>query len=161
MRIPIYCQPLSRGQIADFRAAAILRSGQVIRMSIHRYALAAATAALISAFTGTTLRADTTLSFGVVGSPIDLSANVQEAILPGGTTFQDSMLLFGTSPDPKQSAEVLHISDVGVITPIGWHTSTSSAFASSLAESDGNGGVAVSPDNPWQRRQPRRIRPGD
>jgi hypothetical protein len=48
--------------------------------------------------------------FGVVGSPIDLSANVSEAILPGGTVFQNSSPLFGTEPDPKQSAELLHIS---------------------------------------------------
>ena len=82
--------------------------------------------------------------FGVVGSPIDLSANVQESILLGGTIFQDSMPLFGTSPNPKQSAELFHTSDVGVITQAGWHTSTQSAFASSLAESDGNGGVGVS-----------------
>jgi hypothetical protein len=81
--------------------------------------------------------------FGVVGSPIDLSANVSEAILPGGTIFQESMPLFGTLPDPVQSAELLHVSDVGVRTPIGWHTSTQSAFAASLAQSNGNGGVGV------------------
>src|SRR5262249_29338147 len=46
-------------------------------------------------------------------------------------------------PDPKQSSELLHVSDVGVRTPIGWNTSTTGAFASSLAESDGNGGVGV------------------
>src|SRR5215467_6149091 len=108
----------------------------------NRIVLGAAAAALISVCSGT-LYADS--MFGVVGSPIDLSANVQEAILPGvGTIFQQSMPLFGTLPDPKQSAELLHISDVGVITQIGWHTSTTSAFASSLAESDGNGGVGVS-----------------
>src|SRR5215475_7847200 len=112
MRIPIYCQPLPRDKIADSGAAAILRSGQVIRMSIHRYALAAVAAVLISAFTGTTLRADTTLAFGVVGSPIDLSSNVSEAILPGanGNVFQDSKPLFGTEPSPNQSSELLHIS---------------------------------------------------
>ena len=48
--------------------------------------------------------------FAVVGSPIDLSANVSEAILPGGTVFQNSSPLFGTKPDPKQTAELLHIS---------------------------------------------------
>jgi hypothetical protein len=44
--------------------------------------------------------------FGVVRSPIDLSANVSEAILPGGTVFQNS----SPEPDPKQSAELLHVS---------------------------------------------------
>jgi hypothetical protein len=110
---------------------------------INRNACGAAAAALISLFCSGTLYADS-LTFGVVGSPIDLSANVSEAILPGGTIFQDSKPLFGTEPDPTQSAELLHISSVGVITPIGWHTSTPSAFASSLAESNGNGGVGVS-----------------
>jgi hypothetical protein len=80
--------------------------------------------------------------FGVVGSPIDLSANVSEAILPGGTIFDDSKPLFGTEPDPKQSAELLHISPVG-FNPSD-HSRVSGAFASSLAESDGNGGVGVS-----------------
>ena len=107
----------------------------------NRIALGAVTAALIPVFSCGTLYADSI--FGVVGSPIDLSANVQEAILPGGTIFQQSMPLFGTTPDPKQSAELLHVSAVGVRTPIGWNTSATSAFASSLAESDGNGGVGV------------------
>ena len=112
-------------------------------MTINRSGPAVLTAALLSAFCNQPLRAGT-LQFGVVGSPIDLSANVSEAILPGGTIFQDSSPLFGTEPDPKQSAELLHLSSTGVKTPIGWHTSTSGAFASSLAESDGNGGVGVS-----------------
>ena len=43
-----------------------------------------------------------TLQFGVVGSPIDLSANVSEAILPGVTVFHDASPLFGTEPSPKQ-----------------------------------------------------------
>ncbi len=84
-----------------------------------------------------------TLQFGVVGSPIDLSANVSEAILPGGTVFQHSNPLLGTVPDPKQSAELLHIAAKGV-NASGRSTNISGAFASSLAESDGNGGVGVS-----------------
>jgi hypothetical protein len=109
--------------------------------------LGAVTAALISICCSGTLYADPI--FGVVGSPIDLSANVSEAILPGGTIFQDSKPLFGTSRDPKQSAELLHLSTVGV-NPFdrsfffNSNRSISSAFASSLAESNGNGGVGVS-----------------
>jgi hypothetical protein len=83
------------------------------------------------------------LLFGVVGSPIDLSANGKESILPGRTLFQDSKPLFGTTPDPKQSAELLHLSAKGV-NASGRSTNISKAFASSLAESDGNGGVGVS-----------------
>src|SRR5215469_4244716 len=109
---------------------------------INRSALAAVTAGLISLFSGGTLYAGP-LQFGVVGSPIDLSANVQEAILPGSTVFQDSKPLFGTEPDPKQSAELLHLSDKGV-NASGRSTSISNAFASSLAESNGSGGVGVS-----------------
>ena len=81
-------------------------------------------------------------NFGVVGSPIDLSANVSEAILPGGTLFHDASPVFGAEPDPKQSAELLRISPVGV-NPSS-HSKLSDAFASSLAESDGNGGVGAS-----------------
>ena len=111
-------------------------------MTINRNRAAALTAALISAVCGGNLYAST-LQFGVVGSPIDLSANVSESILPGGTVFQDSSPIFGTQPDPKQSAELLHLSDVG-INASGRSTNINGAFASSLAESDGNGGVGVS-----------------
>jgi hypothetical protein len=121
-------------------------------MRIHRNALAALAAALLSVFSGGTSYAST-LQFGVVGSPIDLSANVSEAILPGGTVFQNSNPLFGTAPNPVQSAELLHLSDTGV-NASGRSTNISDAFASSLAESNGNGGVGVSqtifgsPDGP-------------
>jgi len=84
------------------------------------------------------------LSFGVVGSPIELSSNVSEAILPGanGNVFQNSNPLFGTEPNPNQSSELLHISSVGV-NPSS-RSNVSGAFSSSLAESNGNGGVGVS-----------------
>ena len=106
----------------------------------HRSALVAVAAA--SLLSGGAASAGP-IQFGVVGSAIDLSANVSEAILPGGTVFQDSMPLLGTEPDPKQSAELLHLSAVGV-NGSGRSSNISGAFASSLAESDGNGGVGVS-----------------
>ena len=56
-----------------------------MKILITRRAVAAA---LISVFSGGTLHAGPA-QFGVIGSPIDLSANVQEAILPGGTVFQE------------------------------------------------------------------------
>lgn len=111
-------------------------------MTIDRNALAALIGALSFVFPGGVLYADR-LPFGVVGSPIDLSANVSESILPGATVFQDSKPLFGTTPSPKQSAELLHLSGTGV-NASGRSTNISGAFASSLAESDGNGGVGVS-----------------
>jgi len=107
----------------------------------NRSALAALTVILLSALSTGALRAST-LQFGVVGSPIDLSANVSESILPGATVFQDSSPLFGTLPDPKQSAELLHISPVGVNGST--HSNLNGAFASSLAESNGIGGVGAS-----------------
>jgi len=137
MRIPIYRQPLPRGQNAGFRAAAILRSGQVIRMMINRKALAGLFAAFISGFSSGTLYADTVLT------PVDLSANVIESVLPGGTVFHDSKPLFGATIDPLQTTELLHISDTGV-NASGRSTNISGAFLSSLAQSDGNGGVGVS-----------------
>jgi hypothetical protein len=104
-------------------------------------AFATVTVALMSLLSSAIVYADS-LEFGVVGSPIDLSANVHEAILPGGTVFQDSKPLFGTAPDPKQSAELLHLSAKGVSASP--RSNINSAFASSLAESNGNGGVGVS-----------------
>src|SRR5215467_7272953 len=104
---------------------------------INRKTLAALFAAFISGFSSGMLYADT------VAIPVDLSANAIESILPGGTVFHDSKPLFGTTIDPLQSAELLHISDVGV-NASGRSTNISGAFASSLAESDGNGGVGVS-----------------
>jgi hypothetical protein len=106
-------------------------------MTIKRSGLAAVTAVLISAFSSGTMYA------GTIATPIDLSANVIESILPGGTVFHDSMPLFGTTIDPLQSAELLHLSDTGV-NASGRSTNISGAFASSLAQSDGNGGVGVS-----------------
>src|SRR5262245_35792541 len=123
-------------------------------MMVSCTALARTTAPFFFVLFSGTLYAGT-LAFGVIGSPIDLSANVSEAILPGGTVFQDSKPLFGTAPDPKQSAQLLHVSEKGV-NASGRSTNISEAFASSLAESDGNGGVGVSqtifssPGNPGQ-----------
>jgi hypothetical protein len=109
---------------------------------LNRKALAHLAASFLFLFSSGTLYS-APLLFGVVGSPIDLSANVSEAILPGATVFQDSKPVFGAEPDPKQSAELLHLSEVGV-NASGRSTGISDAFASSLAESDGNGGVGVS-----------------
>src|SRR5215831_2372191 len=111
-------------------------------MTINRNVASTVTATLISAFSGGTLFAST-IQFGVVGSPIDISANVSEAILPGSTVFQQSNPLFATEPDPKQSAELLHRSDTGV-NASRRSTNISEAFSSSLTESNGNGGVGVS-----------------
>ncbi|HKA43393.1 MAG TPA: hypothetical protein VKF40_15545 [Burkholderiales bacterium] len=111
-------------------------------MMVSRKALARTTASFFFVLSSGTLYADI-LPFGVIGSPIDLSANVSEAILPGSTVFQDSKPLFGTTPDPKLSAQLLHISEKGV-NGSGRSTNINGAFASSLAESNGNGGVGVS-----------------
>jgi len=103
---------------------------------INRNALAAPIAASISPFTSATLHAGTILT-------IDLSANVIESIVPGGTLFHDSKPLFGATAGPLQSTGLLHLSDTGV-NASGRSKNISGAFASSLAESDGHGGVGVS-----------------
>jgi len=123
------------------RAVVLRPERQGMKIQTKRNEFAFIATALISAFSSGILYADS-LPFGVVGSPIDLSANVQEAILPGGNVFQDSKPLFGTTPDPKQSSELLHLSSDGV-NPSS-HSRIPTAFGSSLAESDGNGGVGVS-----------------
>jgi hypothetical protein len=94
-------------------------------------------AALVLMFSTGNLYADS------VPLTVDLSANVIESVLPGGTVFHDSKPVFGATADPLQSTELLHISDTGV-NASGRSTNITGAFASSLAESDGNGGVGVS-----------------
>src|SRR5437660_8949433 len=69
---------------------------------------AAFIAALISTFPCAPLYASSILF------KVDLSANIIESTVPGGTVFHDSKPLFGTTIDPIQNAELLHISDTGV-----------------------------------------------
>src|SRR5262249_8427322 len=78
----------------------------------------------------------------IVGAPIDLSAFVHEALLPGGTIFEDTHSVTGALSTPKQTAEYLYPASKGDNLS-GRSTNITSAFASSLAESDGNGGVGV------------------
>ena len=78
----------------------------------------------------------------IVGAPIDLSAFVHEALLPGGTLFDDTQTVTGAFTTPKQSATNFHLAAKGENLS-GRSTNIPGAFASSLAESDGNGGVGV------------------
>jgi hypothetical protein len=78
----------------------------------------------------------------IVGAPIDLSALVHEGLLPGGTIFEDTHTVVGALTTPKQSAEYLYSASKGENLS-GRSTNIQGAFASSLAESDGNGGVGV------------------
>jgi hypothetical protein len=78
----------------------------------------------------------------IVGAPIDLSARVHEGLLPGGTIFDDTHSITGAFTTPKQSAEYFYLASQGENLS-GHSTSIQGAFASALAESDGNGGVGV------------------
>jgi hypothetical protein len=78
----------------------------------------------------------------IVGAPIDLSARVHEGLLPGGTIFEDTHSVTGAFTTPKQSAEYLYLASKGENLS-GRSTNIVGAFASALAESDGNGGVGV------------------
>ena len=78
----------------------------------------------------------------IVGAPIDLSAFVHEALLPGGTLFDDTQTVTGAFTTPKQSATNFHLAAKGENLS-GRSTNIRGAFASSLAESDGNGGIGV------------------
>jgi hypothetical protein len=78
----------------------------------------------------------------IIGAPIDLFASVHEAVLPGGTIFDDTHSVTGALTTPKQSAEYLYLASKGENLS-GRPTSIQGAFASALAESDGNGGVGV------------------
>jgi hypothetical protein len=79
---------------------------------------------------------------GIVGAPIDLSAFVHEGLLPGGTIFEDKHSVTGALTTPNQSAEYLYLASQGENLS-GRSTNIQGAFASALAESDGNGGVGV------------------
>jgi hypothetical protein len=78
----------------------------------------------------------------IVGAPIDISAFVHEGLLPGGTIFENTQTVTGAFTTPKQSAELLHLASNGENLS-GRSTNIQGAFASALAESDGNGGVGV------------------
>jgi hypothetical protein len=81
-------------------------------------------------------------TFGVFGFQVDMSANVQDHLQPGNTViFQNSVPLFNTVEG--ESANILYTGAPGV-NGSGRSTNISSAFASSLASADGNGGVGVS-----------------
>jgi hypothetical protein len=78
----------------------------------------------------------------IVGAPIDLSAFVHEGLLPGPTIFEDTHSVFGAGSMPVESAEYFYPASRGENLS-GRSTSIVGAFASSLAQSDGNGGVGV------------------
>jgi hypothetical protein len=80
---------------------------------------------------------------GFSSSPVDLSARVQDIHNPGGTVFDDHHDVGGAFAVPKQSAEYMYHAPVG-LNISGRSRNIQSAFASALAESDGNGGVGVS-----------------
>jgi hypothetical protein len=103
----------------------------------HRQTQILLTACLAVAF-----MADQAVSGEIVGAPIDLSAFVHEALLPGGTIFEDTHSVTGAFTTPKQSAEYLYLASKGENLS-GRSTNIQGAFASALAESDGNGGVGV------------------
>src|SRR4051812_29258993 len=77
-----------------------------------------------------------------VGAPIDRSAFVDGAVLPGGSIFEDTDWVAGAPSAPKQSAEYLYLASKGENLS-GRSGNIQGAFASALAESDGNGGVGV------------------
>jgi hypothetical protein len=78
----------------------------------------------------------------IVGAPIDLSAHVREADIPGATIFDDTHSTLGAGTTPVQQADYLYFADKGQNLS-GHSTNIVPAFASSLAKSDGNGGVGV------------------
>jgi hypothetical protein len=107
-------------------------------MTINRNGLAAVTAVLISACSNGTLRAGT---FGVFGFQVDMSANVQDTLHPGNIDiFHSSLPLFNTVEG--ESAQILYNSDG--VNGSGRSKDIHSAFSSSLASADGNGGAGVS-----------------
>jgi hypothetical protein len=105
--------------------------------SRHRQSQVALTACLTAV-----LMAGQAVSGEIVVAPIDMSAFVHEGLLPGGTIFEDTHSVTGALATPKQSAEYLYLASKGENLS-GRSTNIQGAFASALAESDGNGGVGV------------------
>jgi hypothetical protein len=97
---------------------------------------------VLTACLAVALMAGQAVGGGIVGAPIDLSARVHEALLPGGTIFDDTHSVTGALTTPDQSAEYLYLASEGENLS-GRSTNIQRAFASSLAESNGNGGVGV------------------
>ena len=97
---------------------------------------------VVTACLAVALMAGQAVSGEIVGAPIDLSAFVHEALLPGGTIFEDTHSVTGALTVPKQSAEYLYLASKGENLS-GRSFNIQGAFASALAQSDGNGGVGV------------------
>lgn len=110
-----------------------------MRIVSHRrlpHTLIAAAIATIGAGATCTAHAD------IVGAPIDLSAHVREADIPGSTIFDDTHSTLGAGTTPVEKAEYLYIAKKG-FNSSGRSNNIPQAFSSALAQSDGNGGVGV------------------
>ena len=97
---------------------------------------------LAAVFCGALLWGQSVTAGEIVGAPIDLSAFVHEAVIPGATIFEDTHTVTGAFTTPTQSAEYFYSASKGENLS-GRSTNITGAFASSLAESNGNGGVGV------------------
>src|SRR5262249_44676060 len=98
--------------------------------------------AIAAGLCGALLHVQSVVAGEIVGAPIDLSAFVHEALIPGATIFEDTHSVTGAPTTPVQSAENFHSASKRENLS-GRSTNITGAFASSLAESDGNGGVGV------------------
>jgi hypothetical protein len=97
---------------------------------------------VVTACLAVALMAGQAASGEIVGAPIDISAHVHEALLPGRTIFDDTHSVTGALTTPTQSAEYLYLASNGENLS-GRSTNIQGAFASALAQSSGNGGVGV------------------
>jgi hypothetical protein len=97
---------------------------------------------VVTACLAVALMAGQAASGEIVVAPIDISAHVHEALLPGGTIFDDTHSVTGALTTPTQSAEYLYLASNGENLS-GRSTNIQGGFASALAQSNGNGGVGV------------------
>lgn len=81
--------------------------------------------------------------FGVIDGPLNMHVNVLSSDLAGNTLHSDAQDVVGTISGPKQSAEILFEDAQLGANPTRLPPNVKNAFASALAESDGNGGVGV------------------
>ena len=117
-------------------AAAISRSGEEIRMMIKSNGLATFHAAVISLLSGATLYAGTIVT-RLIYRPTSLSP-----LCPAARSFMTPSRC--SAPQSTRYRAPNFCTSRNGVNASGRSTNIAGAFASSLAESDGNGGVGVS-----------------
>jgi hypothetical protein len=96
----------------------------------------------VSACVAVSLMAGNAMGGGLLATPPEMTAFVHEGLVPGGTIFEDTHSATPSPGTPIATAQYLYLASLGDNLS-GRSTQISRAFASSLAQNNGNGGVGV------------------